>query len=312
MLTGEALPNETHWMPRAVVNEAAIPGGKIELEYETLGPPDDPPVLLIMGFTAQLTLWPDGFCEALAGRGRHVIRFDNRDCGLSTKFDGVDVDIGAAMAAAMAEDPSQMPPIPYTLSDMADDAAGLLRHLGIESAHIVGASMGGMIAQVFALEHPERTRTLVSIMSSPGDPEVGQPAPEAAAVLLATPPSDRAAYIENSVNSLVWQSKKYGDPDKQRETSARQFDRSFYPEGAPRQLAAIYAGGRRADRLRELDVPTLVIHGRDDTLIPPAAGFLTADAIPGSALLFLSDMGHDLPEPLWPVIVDAIVSHTSR
>jgi pimeloyl-ACP methyl ester carboxylesterase len=299
-------------MPRAIVNDAPLPGGKVELEYETLGSPADPPLLLIMGFTAQLTVWPDGFCQSLADRGRYVIRFDNRDCGLSTKFDGVAVDLGAVIAAALASEPDAFPPVPYTLSDMAADAAGLLDHLGLQSAHIVGASMGGMIAQTLALEHPARTRTLVSIMSSPGDPDVTQPTPEAGAALLTPPPSEREAYIETSLASMVWQSKKYADPDLLRANAARDFDRSFYPEGAGRQLAAIYASGSRSPRLASLDVPTLVIHGRDDTLIPPAAAFRTAEVIPGSTLLLQSDMGHDLPEPLWPVLVDAVVSHTGR
>jgi pimeloyl-ACP methyl ester carboxylesterase len=299
-------------MPRAIVNDASTPGGKIELEYETLGSPEDLPILLIMGFTAQLTVWPDGFCQALADRGRYVIRFDNRDCGLSTKLDGVTVDLGGVIAAALAEDPAQMPPLPYTLSDMAADAAGLLDHLGLEAAHIVGASMGGMIAQTLALEHPRRTLSLVSVMSSPGDPDVTQPTPEAAAALFTPPPTDRDAYIESSLTSLVWQSKKYADADLQRANAARDFDRSFYPEGANRQLAAIYASGSRSAALAALGAPTLVIHGRDDTLIPPPAGFRTAEVISGSTLLFVSDMGHDLPEPLWPVLVDAIVSHTGR
>ena len=299
-------------MPRAVVNAADIPGGKIELEHETIGSPSDPAVLLIMGFTAQLTLWPDGFCQAIADRGRYVIRFDNRDCGLSSKLDGVAVDMGALMTAVALNRPDLTPPVPYTLSDMANDAVGLLDHLGITAAHVVGASMGGMIAQTFAIEHPARTASLVSIMSITGEPEYGQPEPEAAAVLLAPPPADRDAYIESSVNSLIWHSKKYGNAQEVREQSAREYDRSFYPEGAGRQLAAIYGSTPRADALRNLDTPTLVIHGRDDTLLAPSGGFRTAELIPGANLLFMADMGHDLPEPLWPVLVDAIISHTSR
>ncbi len=324
MLTDEPLSNETHGMPRAVVNTfapstaSATAGhdggicGKIELEYETIGSPTDPPLLMIMGFTAQMTLWPDGLCQMLADRGRYVIRFDNRDCGLSTKLDGAEVDLGAVMLAALADRPEDVPAVPYTLSDMADDAAGLLDHLGIDSAHILGASMGGMIAQTFALRHTARTRTLVSVMSSPGDPEVSQPTPEAAEALLSPPPTEREAYLEHSMAAQVWHSKKYFDAAEMREQNARDFDRSFYPEGGPRQLAAIYASGRRSADLPNLDVPTLVIHGRDDTLIPPAGGFRTAELIPGSNLLFMSDMGHDLPEPLWPAFVDAVISHTNR
>ena len=299
-------------MPRAVVNTIPATDEKVELEYETIGSPTDSPLLLIMGFTAQLTLWPDGLCQMLADNGFYVIRFDNRDCGLSTKLDGVEVDLGAVMVAALEDRPDLLPPVPYTLSDMAADAAGLLAHHGIDAAHIMGASMGGMIAQTFALEYPQHTLSLVSIMSTPGDPDVSQPTPEAGAALLAPPPTERAAYIENSISSMVWQSKKYANPDEVRAQAALDFDRSFYPEGSARQLGAIYASGRRSPRLPSLDTPTLVIHGRDDTLLPPIGGFRTAELIPGANLLLMADMGHDLPEPLWPVLVDAIVANSAR
>jgi pimeloyl-ACP methyl ester carboxylesterase len=281
----------------------------MEIEYETIGSPSDPPVLLVMGFTAQMTAWPDGFCRMIADGGRHVIRFDNRDCGLSSKLDGVDVDLGGVIAAALSEAPT--PDVPYTLSDMAADAVGLLDHLGVDAAHIVGASMGGMIVQTMAIEHPHRVRTLTSVMSQPGDPDVGQPTPEAAAALLAPPPPDRQAYIDGSVNWMTWHSRKYRDAERTRTDAARSFDRSFYPEGGPRQLAAIYASGRRSAGLAELSVPTLVIHGRDDTLITPSGGERTAELIPGAHLLMLADMGHDLPEPLWPLIVGSILTHTA-
>ena len=282
----------------------------MELEYDTIGSPSDPPILLVMGFTAQLTTWDEGFCQMLADRGRFVIRFDNRDCGLSTKLDGVQVDTGPVIAAAIAD--TVMPPVPYTLSDMAADAIGLLDHLGIERAHIVGASMGGMIAQVIATEHPSRVLTLVSIMSQPGEFDVGQPTPEAAAALLEPPPTERDAYLDASARWQTWASKKYRDPERARRNAARDYDRSFYPEGASRQLAAIYASGRRGHHLEQLDVPTLVIHGRDDTLIDPSGGLRTAELVPGAHLLLVADMGHDMPEPLWPLLVDAIIGHTSR
>lgn len=291
-------------MPRALVQTG------MELEYDTFGSPDDPALLLIMGFTAQMTDWDDRFCAMLADGGRFVIRFDNRDSGLSTKLDGVAVDVPAVMAAAFAE--SEVPELPYTLSDMAADAIGLLDHLGIDRAHVMGASMGGMIAQVVAIDHPQRVRSLISVMSQPGDPEVGQPSPEAAAAIFAPPAATRQEYIDSSPRYMVWHSKKYRDEARVREQAARSFDRSFYPEGGPRQLAAIYGSGRRAAALSALDVPTLVIHGRDDQLITPSGGFRTAELIPGAHLLFLADMGHDNPEPLWPVIVDAVLSHTSR
>ena len=289
-------------MPRALVQPT------ITVEFDTFGSSSDPALLLIMGFTAQMTLWDERFCRMLADAGLYVIRFDNRDCGLSTKLDGVSVDIGAVMMAALSDQP--VPEVPYTLSDMAADAAGLLDHLGIERAHIMGASMGGMIAQTFAIEYPQRTRSLVSVMSMPGEPEVGQPTPEAAEALLAPPPTTREEYIESSPRWMLWHSKKYRNEARTKEQAARDYDRSFYPEGAPRQLAAIYASGRRTVGLQQLNVPTLVIHGRDDTLIAPSGGFRTAELIPGAHLLYLADMGHDMPEPLWPVLVDSIVSHT--
>lgn len=288
------------------MSRALLPNG-IELEYDTIGSTADEPLLLVMGFTAQLTAWPEAFCQMLADGGRFVIRFDNRDCGLSTKLDGQQVDIGAVMIAALTDQP--VPAVPYTLSDMAGDAVMLLDHLGIERAHILGASMGGMIVQTIAIEHPHRVRSMVSVMSAPGEPEVGQPAPEAAAALLSAPATDRAGYIAESPKWMVWQSKKYRDEARTKLQAAADFDRSFYPEGGSRQLAAIYASGRRTDGLSTLDVPSLVIHGRDDTLITPSGGLRTAELIPGANLFLVADMGHDIPEPLWPVIVDAVLSH---
>ena len=294
-------------MPRALVNAQSSP--PIEVEYETFGDPADPTLLLVVGFTAQLTMWPVEFCEMLATKGLHVVVFDNRDCGLSTKLDGATVDVDTVVMAALSEQPDLLPPVPYTLSDMAADAMGLLDHLGIASAHVAGASMGGMIAQTIAIEHPGRTRSLVSIMSTTGDPDVSTPTAEAASALLDPPPTERAAFIENSVRSLVWQSKRYGDADKTRAQAALDFDRSFYPEGAARQLSAIYASGRRSALLPSVRTPTLVIHGRDDTLFPVAAAERTSALIEGAHLMVLADMGHDLPEPLWPLVTGAIAAH---
>jgi pimeloyl-ACP methyl ester carboxylesterase len=283
----------------------------MELEFDTIGSPDDPALLLVMGFTAQMTVWPDGFCKMLADGGLFVIRFDNRDCGLSTKFDGVSVDVAGIMARGIGSDPDGVE-VPYTLSDMAADAVGLLDHLGIERAHICGASMGGMIVQTIAMEHPQRCLSMISIMSTPGDPNVGQAAPEAIATLLTPPPTDRQAYIDASENTKIWGSKKYFDATAVRERAAASYDRSFYPEGASRQLAAIYRSGNRSSRLTEVQVPTLVIHGKDDTLIQPSGGVRTAELIPNANLLLVAHMGHDLPEPLWPTLVDAIVSHAKN
>jgi pimeloyl-ACP methyl ester carboxylesterase len=291
-------------MPR--VSVATTNPDRIEIEYETFGSPDDPALLLVMGFTAQLIAWDTGFCEALAARGRYVIRFDNRDCGLSTHLDGLKADPQAVLRARLAGDPP--PPTPYNLSDMANDAVGLLDALGIDRAHVVGASMGGMIVQTIAIEHPERCLSMTSIMSSPGDPRAGKPTPEALEYLMTPPPAEREAYIAHAEKGAVTASKKYFDPAKARERAAAAYDRAFYPEGAPRQLAAIYASGDRTEALHGVTVPTLVLHGRDDTLITPSGGQLTAEAIPGAHFLLLADMGHDLPEPLWPLIVPTIVT----
>jgi pimeloyl-ACP methyl ester carboxylesterase len=290
-------------MPRALVHD------KVELEYDTFGSPDDPALLLIQGFTSQLIQWDERFCEQLAGGGYYVIRFDNRDCGLSTTFDGVEVDLGAVMAAALAGQP--VPEVPYTLSDMASDGVGLLDDLGVERAHVLGVSMGGMIAQQLAIDHPQRVRSLISVMSTSSEIEYSTPEPEAIAVLLTPPPTGRDEYIAAAANVAVWCSERYFDLERAREEAARGFDRRFYPDGAPRQMAAIYASGERRAGLSELQVPTLVIHGLDDTLIPPSGGRRTAELVPHSSLLLVADMGHDLPEPLWPLITGAILGFTT-
>jgi pimeloyl-ACP methyl ester carboxylesterase len=288
-------------MPRTAANG-------IEIEYDTIGDSSDPALLLVMGFTAQLIAWEEGFCRALADRGFHVIRFDNRDCGLSTKFEGVDLDIVALMAAREGNGP--MPEVPYTLSDMSDDGFGLLSALGIEKAHIVGASMGGMIVQTMAIEHPERVLSMTSIMSGTGEPEYMPSDPAAMEVLLTPPPTERGAYIDASVAAgKLFASPRYYDETKARVRASRSYDRAFYPEGAARQMGAIAASGPRADGLRSLRVPTLVVHGRADTLILPMGGERTAELVPAANLLLCNDMGHDLPEPLWPLILDTIASH---
>ena len=288
------------------MTRAQLPSG-IELEYDTFGSPEDPALLLVMGFTAQMTAWRPGFCQMLADGGRHVIRFDNRDCGLSTTFDGVEVDTMAVMSAALAR--TEVPEVPYTLSEMAADAIGLLDHLGIERAHIAGASMGGMIVQTMAIEHPERLLSVTSIMSTPGDPEVGQASPEALTVLLTPPPSDRAGVVERSVDMAVWSSKRFFDAEQTKQFAGEGYDRSFYPEGANRQLAAIYASGDRSELLPGVTTPMLVVHGLDDELIAPSGGRRTAELVPGAHLLEVADMGHDIPEPLWPLVTATMTAH---
>jgi pimeloyl-ACP methyl ester carboxylesterase len=287
------------------------PSNGIELYYETAGDPNDPALLLVNGFSSQIIGWLDGFREALAGRGRYVISFDNRDVGLSTHLDGVEVDLPAIMAALAGS--GEMPAVPYTLSTFAQDAVGLLDHLGVESAHIAGSSMGGMIVQQLAIDHPRRVDTLTSIMSTTGEPDYFESSPEALAALTAPPPTDREAYIAVGVAARrISSSRRYFDAEAMAKHTAESYDRMFYPEGLPRQMAAIRVSGDRAAGLRALDIPTLVIHGREDTLILPKGGERTAELVPGANLLLLSDMGHDLPRPLWPLIIDAMISHTTH
>ena len=291
-------------MPRARISPT------IELEYETFGNSKNPALLLIMGYMAQMVAWEEELCKMFAAQNLFVIRFDNRDCGLSTKFDGVEVDVNAVIAAALMEDP--IPPVPYTLSHMAGDAVGLLDYLKIERAHVLGASMGGMIAQVMTIEHPTRVRSLTSVMSMSGEPEYGQSAPEAMNALLSVPPSDRDGFISHSPTYQAFHSKKYRSDANSKRAAARDFDRCFYPQGAPRQLAAIYATGRRTEQLRAVKTPTLVIHGKDDTLITPSGGERTAELIPNAKFVLIDDMGHDLPQPLWGNFVALVAEFVSK
>ena len=270
----------------------------IQLFYEDQGAAGDEPLLLVMGFTAQLTSWPTPFVDALVARRFRVLRVDNRDCGLSTHLDGVEVN-------PFEVDPSK---VPYILGDMAADLVGLLDHLDIERVHVVGASMGGMIAQTLALDHPPRVASLCSIMSTTGASDVGQPTAEAVMALLTPPPADREEALARGVAvSAVLGSKSHPeDPVNTRVRAGEAYDRAYYPEGATRQLAAMLASGDRTGRLRQLRLPTLVIHGLQDPLIQPDGGRATAAAIPGAQLLELADMAHDLPAHLWPALVDAI------
>jgi pimeloyl-ACP methyl ester carboxylesterase len=284
----------------------------IEIYYETLGSPSDPPLLLIMGYGSQLIAWPAGFAEALAAGGRFVIVYDNRDSGLSTKLDDAEVDMGALVAAAEAGEAERVLEIAaYTLSDLAADALAILDDLGIERAHVLGVSMGGMIAQQLAIEHPERLLSLTSLSSTTGEPEYGASTPEAIEALLKPSPAEREANIQVSADKMmVWASRRYGTRERAEALAAANFDRCFYPAGTPRQLAAILATGPRDAGLRELDLPTLVIHGTDDTLIDPDGGERTAELVPGARLLLVEDMGHDRPEELWPLLTEAILDHT--
>jgi pimeloyl-ACP methyl ester carboxylesterase len=292
------------------VPQIRTPAG-IAIEYETFGSPADPPLLMVAGYGMQLIGWPRAFAQMLADGGRHVILYDTRDNGLSHKFDGVASNFEQVMAAAGSGDFDAARRLAaYTLSDMADDGLGLLTALGIERAHILGASLGGMIAQTIAIEHPERTLTLTSMMSSTGEPEYGQSTQQTLEILLTPSPGDRDGYIEASMRSTAWRSKRYPDVEFVRQLAADSYDRSRYTEGDSRQLAAMLASGPRVDGLRRLRTPTLVIHGLDDTLIAPSGGERTAELIPGARLMLVKDMGHDRPQPLWPVLSAAILDHT--
>ena len=282
----------------------------IEIEYETFGVSKNPALILMEGHGAQMVKWDTEYCKMFAAKNLYVIRFDNRDCGLSTKFDGIEVDLGAVLKAALLEE--SVPPVPYTLSDMAGDVVGLLDFLKIDSAHIFGVSLGGMIAQVLTIEHPTRVRSLISVMSMSGEPEFGQSTPEAIGALLSESPSDRSGYIEHSIVYQVYHSKKYRSDEFSKTSAARDFDRMYYPQGSTRQLAAVYASGRRTDQLRDIKTPTLVIHGKDDTLISPSGGERTAELIPNAKLVLVDDMGHDMPKPLWGYLVDLISDFALR
>ena len=283
----------------------------VSIAYETFGEPGDPPVLLVMGFGAQLIAWHEDFCSMLAGRGRYVIRYDNRDCGLSTKFGDQPIDVGRLIATVSRGDiPAARAMIPYTLQDMADDGIGLLTALGIERAHVVGSSMGAMIAQAMAISQPGRVLTLTSMMSSTGEPGYGRPTPAAQQALFDPRPSDREGYIASSERELTWSSKRYANLGAIRKLAAQSYDRAYYPAGVGRQLGAMLLAGSRADALKALHVPTLVIHGLDDTLVDPSGGRRTAELIPGASLLLIADMGHDRPRELWDDLCDAIEAHT--
>lgn len=280
-------------------------GNGVTLCYETFGDPSDPTILLINGLGGQLIEWRAEMCRQFVAEGFHVVRFDNRDVGLSTfMLERVDV-AGVVHAVLNGEEPRA----PYSLWDMAADAVGLLDHLGIDQAHVVGQSLGGMIAQTMAIEHEHRVASLTSMMSRTGDMDVGLPTDEALAALMAPPSSTRDEAVETSVkHSRIWGG-SLADESEVRAVAAEKWDRQNTLDGTARQFAALIASGSRSESLRRLSLPTLVIHGAEDTLIQPDGGERTAEVIPDARLLIVDGMGHDLPRALWPQLVDAIANH---
>lgn len=285
-------------MPRAKANG-------LELEYEAFGDPAHPPIVLVMGLGAQMVTWETGFCELLAEHAFHVVRFDNRDCGLSTWLDELGTPDPAGLGQAEA---------PYSLSDLADDVVGLFDALGFAKAHVAGASMGGMIVQRLALDHPDRLLSLTSIMSTTGDPAVGQTSPAALATLTQPPARSREAAIEQSIaNYRITGSPGYPESEEYlRHKATRAYDRAVHPVGTMRQLMAIVTAADRTEGLREVRLPAVVVHGDADQMIDVTGGKATAAAIADAELVILPGMGHDLPEPLWPELVAAIVRATER
>ena len=282
-------------------------GRGITLCYESFGEPSNPPVLLIMGLATQMIGWPEDFCEQLAGRGFHVVRFDNRDAGRSTHVAGRPPPLGQLLRR-------RIDPVLYTLSEMAGDALGVMRALEIEPAHVVGASMGGMIAQTLAAEHPAAVRSLVSIMSNTGSRWKGQPALGMYRFLLRRAPDDRQGFIDHldKVYAAIGSRGFPRDQDRVREIAARSYDRSHDPAAPGRQLGAITASGNRTPALQRITAPTLVIHGTDDRLVRPSGGRATAHLIPGARLMMVKGMGHDLPSAAWPQLIDAISEHARK
>ena len=285
---------------------ASVRVGALALEYDRIGSGE--PLLLVMGIGAQMIFWPDGFCERLAARGFEVIRFDNRDVGLSTHLRGLRAEpLPLLLAKSALGRPVRAP---YTLADMADDSAGLLDALGHRTAHVVGVSMGGMIAQMLAIVHPSRVRSLTSIMSSTGDRRSMLMRPRALRALLGpVPPDAEAAGRKLEAFVRVVGGKHPHDWALTRALGRRAFERAQNPAGFLRHLAAIAATGDRTGALRFVRTPTLVLHGTLDPLILPANGRATARAVPGARLHLIDGMGHDLPEAVWPELVDLIAQH---
>lgn len=291
----------------------SVDANGIQIEYETFGDLSGRPLLLIIGLGAQMIHWDDDLCKDFAARGHYVIRFDNRDVGLSTKFGKAGVPNLPEIFGKLLRGEEVKPA--YTLDDMANDAVALLDALHIPKGHVCGMSMGGMIAQTIAIRRPERVLSLTSIYSTTGNPQVPQPKPEIVALLTAPPPEERQAFIEHMLGVMKAISGSGFPPDEPwtRKIMGETYDRSFYPEGVARQLVAILTQGNRVPALSSVKVPSLVIHGTSDPLVSVEGGKDTARAIPGAELMLIEGMGHDLPHGgAWPRIVEAIAKHTQR
>ncbi len=292
---------------------AKVDSNGIRIEYETFGETGSPTLLLIIGLGGQLIDWDEGLCRELAQSGLYVIRFDNRDAGLSTKLEPAGIPDIMGIIQSMVKGEKVDPP--YTIEEMAADAVGLLDALGIDKAHICGMSMGGMIAQTIALNYPQRVLSLISIYSKSGDPREPPPTPEATQLLMAPPPTGRDATIEFTMNLLNRISGKGFAYDQRwlREHVERGYERSYYPQGAARQLAAVFTQKNRIPALKSLSVPALVVHGSDDPLVNVECGRKIAAAIPDARLMIIEGMGHDLPHGgAWSQIVDAIIELTQK
>jgi len=287
----------------------AVLDSGMELVYDTFGNSSEAPLLLIQGLSWQMVMWDEGFCSALAERGYFIIRFDNRDIGQSTHMDTAGIPHIARLIADIAA--GKPVEVPYLLSDMAGDSFGLLDHLGISSAHVVGLSMGGMIGQTMAIQTPARVRSLTSMSSTTGAPDLPPPTPEALRILLTRPPTDREGFIASFLATWrVLNGTTFSvDEGRVLRYAEATFDRGLSLAGVARQTAAINASGSRREALRSLMVPTLVIHGSADPLIRVECGIDTANAIPGAKLKIIDGMGHALPVPVWREIIDAIADH---
>ncbi len=286
---------------------ASVQANGITIEYEEQGSGE--PLLLVMGLGGQLTDWPHEIVDLLAERGFRVIRHDNRDSGLSTEFTGPAPTNWQIAKSVLFRRPMSSQ---YLVGDMADDAVALLTALGIDSAHVVGVSMGGMIAQTMAIQHPTRVSSLTSIMSTTGNRRVGQPTLRVIRKFARRKPPTVATALDEAVETFREICGPTFDEHEFRAMAKVSIERSFRPVGTGRQTAAIMASGDRTEALGQLDVPTLVVHGLVDPLVRPSGGIATADAIRGSRLLMFNDMGHDLPRTRWVETVDAIAANAAR